>query len=608
MRERNIVRTAIRRAAHGDGERGAALIMVVAVGMILAMLMSILVIVEVNGARQARSDADWNAALASAYAGVDEYQSRLSADTSYYRFGNPAAPFSSSSTVSLPTTTNPAFGVGASGTWAPVTGSDGRGEYRYEIDNSKYATTGRIRVRSTGKVGDATRSVTADLKQQGFIDFLYFTDYEAQDPAVAGTSNSSCFTDSTKTTLKYSWAGRTVGSTCNEIAFGVNDVTNGPVHSNDTIRACGSTFAGTVTTADTRSPYYSNRSSSGSTCAAADFELAGYPAYSGGVIGMPATNSELKKETRSDLTATDVPRPGCLYTGPTQFTFNSNGTVNIKSPFTKYTRIGNAASTSGSTPAACGIISQLQSAAGATITVPDNNVLYVQNVPAITSDVNYTSSSSSPSGFTCTSSGAAGARGWTLGSGSSQTSYPRKGSRTSSTEVAPTATTYGCRAGDAFVKGTFNGAATVSAENYIFVVDNVEYADANEDILGLVGNNAVWVYNPINNDGDALDTTDDRTIEAAILSVGHTFQVQNFNKASSRGTLTVLGAIAQKFRGTVATTSGGRISTGFAKNYVYDDRFKYKAPPKFLNPITTTYGVTSWVESAAAWTADGAAR
>ena len=28
-----------------------------------------------------------------------------------------------------------------------------------------------------------TRSIVADLKQDGFIDYLYFTNYETQDPA-----------------------------------------------------------------------------------------------------------------------------------------------------------------------------------------------------------------------------------------------------------------------------------------------------------------------------------------------------------------------------------------------------------------------------------------
>ena len=585
-----------------EGERGAAMITVMGVGLVLAMLMSLLVVTTVNGMKQARADANWNAALAAAYAGVDDYQSRLSADTSYYRFGNPASSFSATSTVTLPTETNKAFGVGTTGTWANVSGSTERAQFRYEVDNSKYATTGRIRVRATGRVGDATRTVTADLKQQGFIDYLYFTDYEAQDPSVAGTSSTSCFTDSTKTTLRYSWAGRTVGSTCNEISFGAADDLQGPVHSNDTIRACGSRFEGTVTTADSRSPYYSARNSSGNTCTEPTFELAGYPSYSGGVVGMPATNSELKKETRTDLVATEVPRPGCLYTGPTQFTFYANGTVNIKSPFTKKTRIGNANSTTGTSPAECGTISALQSSAGATITVPEYNVMFVQNVPSVTSDVNYWSSSTNPTDFTCTtsSSTSAGKPGWSFGTGSSKIAFP------SSTEKPPTITTYGCRAGDVFVSGEFNGAATLAAENYVFVTGDITYVNDQEDILGLVGNNAVWVYNPLTSTGNAL-LAKNRTIEAAILSVAHTFQVQNYNKGGNRGTLTVLGAIAQKYRGTVATTSGSSIVTGYAKDYRYDDRFKFYAPPKFLNPVTTTYGVTSWVESKAVFAADGSA-
>lgn len=598
LRERRTACEAPRVAARYESERGAALVIVVAVGMVLALMMSVLVVVAVNGTRQARSDADWNAALAAAYAGIDEYQSRLSTDTSYYRFGNPASSFSSASSVTAPPTTNLAFGLGASGTWANVGGSDARARFRYEVDNSKYATTGRIRVRSTGQVGDAVRTITADLKQQGFIDFLYFTDFEVQDPAIVGKpSSTGCWVDpTTKTTLKYAWDSRT--GSCNEITFAASDILSGPVHSNDTIRACSTRFKGAVTTANPVSPFITN------TCGTpAKFDLAGYPAYGGGVIGMPATNSELKKETRSDLTSTDVPRPGCLYTGPTQVTFNSGGTMTVRSPYTKKTQIGNASATSGSAPSACGAVGtgtgQLGSSGGATIAVPENNVIYVQNVPTVTTDVNYRPTSGSgsvPSGFTCISNG------WSFGG----VTYP------SANESPPTSTTYGCRAGDVYVKGSFHGALTVAAENYIFVTGDIKYANAQEDILGLVGNNAVWVYNPVDGSdatiqGNLDSTASDREIDAAILSVAHTFYVQNYNEGSLRGTLTVFGAIAQKFRGTVATGTDP-VVTGYKKNYVYDNRFKYKAPPKFLNPVTTTYGVTTWVESAAAFNADGSAR
>lgn len=592
-----MIRIRAARLPRGD-DTGAALILVVGVGMILAMLMSMLVVVSVNGMRQARTDADWNAALAAAYAGIDEYQSRLAVDTTYYRFGNSAAPFSSGSSVVLPTSpVNPAFGVGTAGSWATVSDSDARAQYRYEVDNSKYSTSGRIRLRATGRVGQATRTIVADLKQQGFIDFLYFSDYEVQDPAVVGVPGATCYTDTSKTVMKYSYEGRPMGTTCNEIAFGESDVQEGPVHTNDTLRACGSTFTGPVTSADTRSPFYVRRDSNGTLCTAPTFSLAGYPAHTGN-MPMPATNAELKKETRSDLTATDVPRPGCLYTGPTQITFLADGTMNVKSPFTKKTRIGNAAATTGSTPSACGSITDLTSVNGATITVPENNVIYVQNVPSISTDVNYTAPGTWPANFTCTTN-----TGWKLQSGTVQSGYPQTTTSTNTTEAAPTTTTYGCRSGDVFTKGSFAGAATVAAENFIFVVGDLKYVDSQRDILGLVGNNAVWVWNPKNSAGNLIDTSQNRRIDAAILSVAHTFQVQNYAIGPSRGTLTVNGAIAQKYRGVVRSRSGG-----YAKNYTYDTRFKYMAPPKFLNPTTTTYGVTTWVETAAAFGADGAAR
>lgn len=84
--------------------------------------------------------------------------------------------------------------------------------------------------------------------------------------------------------------------------------------------------------------------------------------------------------------------------------------------------------------------------------------------------------------------------------------------------------------------------------------------------------------------------------------------MQNYSEGGARGTLNVLGAIAQKYRGPVGTGTVTSISTGYAKNYVCDERFRLKAPPKYLNPITTTYGVTTWVETAAAFNADGTAR
>ena len=158
------------------------------------------------------------------------------------------------------------------------------------------------------------------------------------------------------------------------------------------------------------------------------------------------------------------------------------------------------------------------------------------------------------------------------------------------------------------MSGTLKGQVTIAAENYVYITDNITYKDSSTDILGLVGNNAVWIWNPTDKNGSKLLSDYDREVDAAILSVAHTFQVQNYSDNGKRGTLTVIGAIAQKFRGPVGTSSGGYINNGYIKDYNYDPRLRYTAPPKFLSPVTTTYGVTTWMDTAAAMNADGSYR
>src|SRR5690606_29113388 len=111
------------------------------------------------------------------------YQSRLSNDSFYVQYGNPDAEFSGDSKLILPTgdQENPAFGIGTTGTWATVAGSAGTAKYRYEVNTEDYLETGTLHVRASGLVNGVVRSVVADLRQTGFIDFLYFTNYEIQD-------------------------------------------------------------------------------------------------------------------------------------------------------------------------------------------------------------------------------------------------------------------------------------------------------------------------------------------------------------------------------------------------------------------------------------------
>jgi hypothetical protein len=580
----NKIKRLLARAVGAD-DAGFAMIMVMGIGMVVLLIVTTAVSVSVSDMLKSRGDQNWAAAESAAYAGVADYESRLANNNTYYLFGNPSSTFSPAGSVTTPTTSNPAFGLGTSGTWASVPGA-GDAWFRYEVDNSKYASTGIIRLRSTGRVGSSLRTIIANVKQHGFVDFMYFTQYELADPQ---QTNTSCVPT-------YDWQ-TSHSSNCTEIQFAPSDVINGPVHSNDTIKVCGSTFTQSFSTSDPVSPYYQPVGG----CAA--------PTFSGGAptstatINMPPTNAQMKQETRSDLTSSTVPKPGCLYTGPTSVVFNSDGTMTVKSPFTKATNVAadsTGALTIGSTPAQCGLTGNvtngLGSSTGATISVLNSNLMFVQDVPGTVGDPNVWTTGSYPSGFTCNSSSTVS--GWTFGG----LAYPMAG------EKVPTATPvhYGCRKGDIYVNGTMHGTMTMAADNYIYVTGDIKYGNPLTDMLGLVGNNAVWVWNPVDSSSNPL-LANDREIDAAILSLNHTFQVQNYSLGTSpRGTLTVFGALAQKFRGTVGqSTNGTTITQGYSKAYNYDKRLQYQAPPKFLSPVAATYGVSQLVEVKSPFNADG---
>jgi hypothetical protein len=142
-------------------------------------------------------------------------------------------------------------------------------------------------------------------------------------------------------------------------------------------------------------------------------------------------------------------------------------------------------------------------------------------------------------------------------------------------------TSYQCRVGDVFLSGTLRGRLTIAAENNIVVVANTTYSTsgaASNDMLGLIANQFVQVYHPVNSSGTNLSPTfQNPQIQAAILALGHSFIVQNYNRGATLGTLAVTGVIAQKWRGPVGTSGGS--GTGYLKNYNYDSRLQYSSPP-----------------------------
>jgi hypothetical protein len=85
-------------------------------------------------------------------------------------------------------------------------------------------------------------------------------------------------------------------------------------------------------------------------------------------------------------------------------------------------------------------------------------------------------------------------------------------------------------------------------------------------------------------------------IDAAILSLKHSFIADNHACGNAMGKLTVNGAIAQKYRGTVGTGTATTYTSGYVKDYWYDDRLKYRTPPFFLQPTSSSWNVVRFNE------------
>ena len=146
--------------------------------------------------------------------------------------------------------------------------------------------------------------------------------------------------------------------------------------------------------------------------------------------------------------------------------------------------------------------------------------------------------------------------------------------------------------GNAWVKGTYSSEVTVAADNDVIVYGDLEREEDNL-LLGLVANNFVRVFHPCSSSGgNKSGALTDPDIHAAILALNHSFIVDNWYCGDGLGTLTVDGAIAQRYRGPVGQGVGGSSADhGYIKDYVYNDRLKFREPPYFLDPVQSAWRI-----------------
>ena len=163
----------------------------------------------------------------------------------------------------------------------------------------------------------------------------------------------------------------------------------------------------------------------------------------------------------------------------------------------------------------------------------------------------------------------------------------------------------GASCGNLYISGTYTSSMTLAAANDIILAPpgavplasvtssnpvtggtgNADLIGSGNSVMGLVANNFVRVFHPCSPEVSPLMKT--VRIDAAILSLAHSFTADNYDCGSKLDLLTINGAIAQKYRGAVGTTG----NTGFTKNYNYDDRLRYRSPPYFLEPVAASWHV-----------------
>jgi hypothetical protein len=157
---------------------------------------------------------------------------------------------------------------------------------------------------------------------------------------------------------------------------------------------------------------------------------------------------------------------------------------------------------------------------------------------------------------------------------------------------------------DVYISGTYAGSMTIGSAKDIIIRPtaspaamaanpalqtdgDLKRADGSSWLLGLIANNYVRVYHPCTGGTNTSPVMNTVRIDAAILSLLHSFIADNWACGAQLDALTVNGAIAQKYRGTVGTSGG----TGFKKDYNYDDRFKFRSPPFFLDPVAASWRI-----------------
>ena len=226
-------------------------------GFTMAAVMLILLATSILGAAAfaavgtdipfARDSQDRKQAYAAAEAGIEYYLYQLTRDNDYW---------TNCADVEDPGDGEPSpvnlEDPGAHRTWRTLTDTEAKFSIELlpaegsddcvkgEEESMLNENSGAFRIRATGMSRGVKRSIVTTLRRTSFLDYLYFTDYEASDP------NSFASTDDQNRARTYCVQYRAIRNQndwCRDnvnITFPTWDAIRGPLHTNDDLLTCGS--------------------------------------------------------------------------------------------------------------------------------------------------------------------------------------------------------------------------------------------------------------------------------------------------------------------------------------------------------------------------------
>lgn len=159
--------------------------------------------------------------------------------------------------------------------------------------------------------------------------------------------------------------------------------------------------------------------------------------------------------------------------------------------------------------------------------------------------------------------------------------------------------------GDVYVSGDYDTDVTIAAAKDVIVNGDLVQSTGADAVAGLIAEKFVRIRHEVTNpyasdcENKSGGYLTDPRVHAAILALKGSFAVDQYwcGDHSELGTLEVKGTIVQKYRGAVGTGSGGSASTGYLKDYSYDDRLAYRSPPHFLDPVQAGWRVARHQET-----------